>query len=108
VDAETSEPADDHTMSSVRAIDRAIAILQSFTPEQPAMSVPELQRRVGLGRPTLYRLPHTLATRGLIDAVGDPQRFRLTYGLMQLSHVWLKGLDTISRVFYDFIQENRP
>jgi IclR family transcriptional regulator, acetate operon repressor len=83
-------------MSSVRAVDRAIAILQSFTPEEPAMSVLELQRRVGLSRPTLYRLLHTLASRGLIDALGDPQRFRLAHGVMQLSHVWLKGLDTIS------------
>jgi DNA-binding IclR family transcriptional regulator len=82
-------------MSSVRAVDRAIAILQSFTPEQPTMSVVELQRRVGLSRPTLYRLLHTLSARGLVDAIGDPQRFRLAHGVMQLAHVWLKGLDPI-------------
>jgi DNA-binding IclR family transcriptional regulator len=82
-------------ISSVRAVDRAIAILQSFTPEQPTMSVLELQRRVGLSRPTLYRLLHTLSARGLVDAIGDPQRFGLAHGVMQLSHVWLKGLDAI-------------
>jgi DNA-binding IclR family transcriptional regulator len=82
-------------MSSVRAVDRAIAILQSFTPEQPTMSVLELQRRVGLSRPTLYRLLQTLSARGLVDAIGDPQRFGLAHGVMQLSHVWLKGVDSI-------------
>ncbi|MEA2840105.1 MAG: hypothetical protein QOF41_1435 [Methylobacteriaceae bacterium] len=82
-------------MSSVRAVERAITILQSFTPEQPTMSVVELQRRVGLSRPTLYRLLHTLASRGLVGAIGDPQRFRLAHGVMQLSHVWLKGVDVI-------------
>jgi DNA-binding IclR family transcriptional regulator len=90
---DTVEPSS--SMSSVRAVDRAIAILQSFTPEQPTMSVVELQGRVGLSRPTLYRLLHTLASRGLVDAIGDPQRFRLAHGVMQLSHVWLKGLDAI-------------
>ena len=83
-------------MSSVRAVDRAIAILQCFTADQPAMSVIEIQKRVGLSRPTLYRLLHTLSTRGLIQAEGDPQRFKLAHGVMKLSHVWLKGLEVVA------------
>jgi DNA-binding IclR family transcriptional regulator len=79
----------------VRAVDRAIAILQCFTPEQPALSVIDIQKRVGLSRPTLYRLLQTLAARDLIDAEGEPQRFRLSHGVMKLSHVWLKGLDVV-------------
>jgi DNA-binding IclR family transcriptional regulator len=82
-------------MGGVRAVDRAIAILQCFTPEQPALSVIEIQKRVGLSRPTLYRLLQTLAQRDLIDAEGEPQRFRLAHGVMKLSHVWLKGLDVV-------------
>ena len=83
----------DGALSGVRAVDRAIAILQAFTSDKPAMSVIELQQRVGLSRPTLYRLLNTLVTRGLIRSEGDPQRFKLAHGIMQLSHVWLKGLD---------------
>jgi DNA-binding IclR family transcriptional regulator len=83
-------------MSVVRAVDRAIAILQCFSAEQPAMSVIEIQKRVGLSRPTLYRLLHTLSSRGLIHAEGDPQRFKLAQGVMKLSHVWLKGLDVVN------------
>src|SRR5262249_3277669 len=83
-------------MSSVRAVDRAIAILQCFTADQPAMSVIEIQKRVGLSRPTLYRLLHTLSTRGLTQAEGDPQRFKLAHGVMKLSHVWLKGLEVVT------------
>lgn len=89
---------DEAALSSVRAVDRAIAILQAFTPEQAAMSVLELQQRVGLSRPTLYRLLHTLASRGLIRSEGDPQRFKLGHGVMELSHVWLKGLDVVGIV----------
>lgn len=87
---------DDAGMGSVRAVDRSIAILQSFTADQPLMSVIELQKKVGLSRPTLYRLLHTLASRGLIQAEGDPQRFRLAHGVMSLAHVWLKALDVVN------------
>lgn len=83
------------SISSVRAVDRAIAILRSFTAEKPAMSVLEIQRRVGLSRPTLYRLLQTLAATGLIKAEGDPQRFRLAHGVMELAHVWLAGLNKV-------------
>jgi len=82
--------------AGVRAVDRAIAILQCFTPDQPALSVIEIQKRVGLSRPTLYRLLQTLAQRDLIQAEGDPQRFRLSHGVMKLSHVWLRGLDVVA------------
>ncbi len=89
-------PDADSEGTGVRAVDRAIAILQCFSPEQPTMSVIEIQKRVGLSRPTLYRLLHTLALRNLIQAEGDPQRFRLAHGVMQLSHVWLKGLEVVA------------
>jgi DNA-binding IclR family transcriptional regulator len=90
------DTGNDTAMTGVRAVDRAIAILQCFTAEQPAMSVIEIQKRVGLSRPTLYRLLHTLAARDLIHAQGDPQRFMLAHGVMQLSHVWLNGLEVVA------------
>ena len=81
--------------STVRAVDRAIAILQCFSADRPALSVLEIQRRVGLSRPTLYRLLQTLAATGLVKAEGDPQRFRLAHGVMELAHVWLAGLSKV-------------
>ena len=86
---------DDGAASTVRAVDRAIAILQCFTADKPALSVLEIQKRVGLSRPTLYRLLQTLGSSGLIKAEGDPQRFRLAHGVMELAHVWLAGLNKV-------------
>src|SRR5258708_14120836 len=94
--AKKTEAETESSAGGVRAVDRAIAILQCFTPDQPALSVIEIQKRVGLSRPTLYRLLQTLAQRDLILAEGDPQRFRLSHGVMKLSHVWLKGLDVVA------------
>lgn len=92
----TKKAETENGAGSVRAVDRAIAILQCFTPDQPALSVIDIQKRVGLSRPTLYRLLQTLAQRDLIHAECDPQRFRLSHGVMKLSHVWLKGLDVVA------------
>jgi IclR family transcriptional regulator, acetate operon repressor len=83
-------------MNSVRAVDRAIEILKAFSAEKASMSVIEIQERVRLSRPTLYRLLETLAAHGLIRAHGTPQRFSLDYGVGQLAYNWTSGLDTVS------------
>jgi DNA-binding IclR family transcriptional regulator len=80
----------------VRAVDRAIEILQSFSPDKPWMSVLEIQKKVPLSRPTLYRLLQTLAAKGLVRVEGEPQRFALDYGVGGLAHAWLAGLDVIA------------
>jgi DNA-binding IclR family transcriptional regulator len=90
-----TEARDEGAASTVRAVDRAIAILQCFTADKPALSVLEIQARVDLSRPTLYRLLQTLAATGLVKAEGDPQRFRLAHGVMELAHVWLAGLNKV-------------
>lgn len=89
-------PTSPATMKSVRAVDRAIEILQSFSPDKPWMSVLEIQKKVPLSRPTLYRLLQTLAAKGLIRIDGEPQRFALDYGVGRLAHGWLAGLDVIA------------
>ncbi len=77
----------------VRAVERAIDILQSFSADQSLMSVVELQKRVRLSRPTLYRLLDTLAGKGLIRPVGTPQRYTLDHGVAKLAHVWFSNID---------------
>jgi DNA-binding IclR family transcriptional regulator len=83
-------------MTSIRAVDRAIDVLQAFTPDRPSMSVIEIQEKVGLSRPTLYRLLETLVARGLVRAHGTPQRFSLDFAVGRLAQNWLSGLDTVT------------
>ncbi len=87
--------ASSENMQSVRAVDRAIDILQCFSADRPLMSVLEIQERVPLSRPTLYRLLQTLASKGLIRCSGDPQRFSLDYGVGRLASNWMAGIDPI-------------
>ena len=79
---------------TVRAVERALDILQSFDRETTGMSVIDLQTRTRLSRPTLYRLLATLTARGFVRADGDPQRFGLGPEIARLADVWSMHVDT--------------
>jgi DNA-binding IclR family transcriptional regulator len=83
------------TVKSVRAVERALDVLQCFSADRTSMSVLEIQERVPLSRPTLYRLLHTLARKGLVRSSGEPQRFSLDYGVARLANNWMAGIDPI-------------
>ncbi len=94
----------------VRAVERAIEILEAFSKNRPSMSVLELQNIVRLSRPTLYRLLDTLASKGLIRAHGAPQRFSLDYAVGRLAQNWLSGLDSVAaaRPILEVTKRRRP
>ncbi len=78
---------------NVRAVDRALAVLLAFTPQDQELTVAELQKRVDLSRPTLYRLLYTLEQKSFLVADGEPQRFRLGPSVARLAHAWTASLD---------------
>lgn len=75
----------------VRAVTRALEILEAFTDVSSSFTVAELLQRVDLNRATLYRLLYTLEDAGYIISEGEPQRFRLGRSVAQLAHRWLSG-----------------
>jgi len=85
--------ADDKAQGGVRAVDRALDILLAFRPEDDALTVGELLKRLDLSRATLYRLIHTLELKQFLIGSGDPQRFRLGPSVAQLAHAWGARLD---------------
>lgn len=80
---------------NVRAVDRALDILQSFTRGTTKLSVIDLQKRTKISRPTLYRLLSTLTARGFIRSEGDPQRFHLGPEVARLADVWSVHVDIV-------------
>jgi DNA-binding IclR family transcriptional regulator len=82
--------------TNVRAVERAIEILEAFSNTKSSMSVLEIQKAVGLSRPTLYRILETLASKGFIRPHGMPQRFSLDYAVGRLAQSWLSGLDPVA------------
>lgn len=92
--ADTDYPAAEEAgTGTVRAVERAVAILRCFTVRNPALSVAQIQGAAGLSRPTVYRLLETLEGLNMVHAEGNPQRYRLAHGVMQLARVWLAGLN---------------
>ena len=79
--------------NSVRSVERAVDILRCFDRESPILAVTDLQRRLGLSRPTLYRLLKTLEGKRLIRSFGEPKRFELGHGVVELARSWLGRSD---------------
>ncbi|MGZ9587155.1 IclR family transcriptional regulator [Paenibacillus marinisediminis] len=67
---------------TVRAVERALDILQCFAVERD-MTLTEIAARIGLNKSTVHRLLATLEERGFILRNGD--KFRLGYSVWELA-----------------------
>jgi DNA-binding IclR family transcriptional regulator len=90
--------------TSVRAVERAIDILDAFSVERPALTITELERCVHLNRPTLYRMLATLMQRGLVQLSGDPPRYRLDYGAARFAEAWSRSIE-IGQTALPFLEQ---
>ena len=93
MDTEPDEKPTPVAGESVRAVERALDVLAAFGPAHHDLLVADLVKIVGLSRPTLYRLLHTLEKKGFVTSSGEPQRFRLGPAVAKLAHVWSATLD---------------
>jgi DNA-binding IclR family transcriptional regulator len=78
---------------NMRAVDRAIDVLECFAVERRPLAIGELQKRANLSRPTLYRILSTLITRRYVRKDGGPPRYRLDIGAGRLADAWNNSLD---------------
>ena len=84
-------------MQSVRAVDRAIDILEAVSGQPDGIKIVELQKQTGIARPTLYRLVRTLERRQLLRACSDPTQYALDIGVMALAQPWMGSIDLLGR-----------
>jgi IclR family KDG regulon transcriptional repressor len=90
--------------SSVQSVERAIAILKSFSHEKPERGVNELSRELGLHKSTVSRLMRTLARGGLLVRNPDTERYRLGVDLIGLAAQVVNYMD-IREVARPFLQQ---
>lgn len=77
----------------VQSVQRAAAILRSFTESEPELGVSELSRRLGLHKSTVSRMIATLQAEGLVDQNTETGKYRLGIGLVSLAGVALGRLN---------------
>src|SRR5688572_33494615 len=78
---------------NMRAVDRAIDVLECLAIERRPLAINALEKRARLSRPTLYRILSTLISRKYVRKDGDPPRYRLDIGAGRLAEAWNNSLD---------------
>lgn len=78
-------PASKPGVPLVRALDRGIALLKSFTPAKPRLTLAELSRAADLDRGTARRLLQTLVLGGLVQHDEHAGHYALGIGVLELS-----------------------
>jgi DNA-binding IclR family transcriptional regulator len=76
-----------------QAIDRALAVLLSFTAEQPIRRVPELTQSLGLNKSTVYRLLQALGAANLVRRADEGGSYRLGPAVLDLANCFLATID---------------
>jgi DNA-binding IclR family transcriptional regulator len=82
----------------------AIAVLRSFTADEPLLGVTEIANRVGLHKSTVSRILATFEQENLVERDTDTRRFRLGLGLIAVAGPLLAELEE-RRVAYPVLRE---
>jgi IclR family transcriptional regulator, pca regulon regulatory protein len=85
--------ADDDSVAFSQSLERGLAVLGSFTPDQPALGISELAQRLGLTRSTTHRYVATLARLGYLEQDPSTRRYRLGIRVLDLGFNVLGALD---------------
>jgi DNA-binding IclR family transcriptional regulator len=82
----------------------AIAVLRSFSAEEPLLGVTEIAGRIGLHKSTVSRILATLEQEHLVERDVDSRRFRLGLGMIAMAGPLLAELEE-RRVAYPVLRE---
>lgn len=83
----------ERSTATIQSIERAVAILRSFTEAEPELRVTELSRRLDLHKSTVSRILGTLEQEGLVSQNPETGKYRLGLALISLAGVALGRLD---------------
>jgi len=78
---------------NVRAVERAMQILNSFDGNLPEMGVSEIGQAVGLHKATVHRIVMTLLNYGYLERTEDGQKYRLGIRLAALGSRVIRRMD---------------
>lgn len=77
----------------IQAIERAVAILNAFTAEEPELGVTDLADRLGLHKSTIHRFLVNLEAAGLVERDRHTSRYRLGLRIFELGGLVLQQMN---------------
>ncbi|MDR5801878.1 IclR family transcriptional regulator [Caballeronia sp. LZ001] len=87
-DADKAEPT-----YIVPGLERGLKILTEFSPREPVLGAPELSRRLGIPRTTVFRLLQTLESLGFLERADKDRNYRLGVAVLRLGFEYLSSLE---------------
>lgn len=91
--ADTAESSGDRY--TVPGLERGLRILGEFSRREPTLTAPELARRLGVPRSTVFRLLVTLENMGFVERTGDGRAYRLGLAILRLGFEYLGSLGLV-------------
>jgi DNA-binding IclR family transcriptional regulator len=89
--------------ATIQSVQRAAAILHSFTKLDSELSVTHLSEQLGLHKSTISRLLSTLQHEDLVEQNPETGRYRLGLGLVTLAGIVLDRID-IREIAYPYVR----
>ncbi|MCA4133863.1 IclR family transcriptional regulator [Arthrobacter sp. M4] len=100
----TDIPAAQGDTKGASVIVNAIAVLRSFSSEEPLLGVTEIAGRIGMHKSSVSRILATLEQENLVERDPETRRYRLGLGLIAVAGPLLAELDE-RRVAYPVLRE---
>ena len=80
---------------TVPGLERGLRILAEFSRREPVLTAPELARRLGAPRSTVFRLLVTLEQLGYVQRTSDGRAYRLGLAVLRLGFEYLGSLGLV-------------
>lgn len=93
---------------TVPGLERGLRILAEFSRREPVLTAPEIARRLGVPRSTVFRLLVTLENMGFVERTGDGRAHRLGLAVLRLGFEYLasQGITDFGRPILERMRDD--
>jgi IclR family pca regulon transcriptional regulator len=88
----------------INSIEKAFQILATFSPDKQQKSITEISEDCQMAAGSVHRYLYTLKELGYIQQDSETKKYHLTYKILDIAFVLLKGLDLRKRVLPHMIR----
>ncbi len=84
---------------TIRSIDRALTIIETFTYKEPELTLKEISARTGIAMTTVHRIIQTLLAKGFLELDDRSGKYRLGIKFVRLSGVVINRTDIVNNSY---------